>query len=58
MFKVNNTDTRTNSHCLYYYLWTYFTPFSSVSAVAFEQVNVWLVRPYQFMNAEITYLVK
>ena len=26
--------------CLYCYLWTYFTPFSSVSIVGFEQVNI------------------
>ena len=30
-------------------------PFSSVSAVEFEQVNVCWVPPYQFINAEITY---
>ena len=33
MFKVNNKDTRTAP------LWTYFTPFSSVSIVNFELVN-------------------
>ena len=32
MFKVNNKDTR-----------TYFTPFSSVSIVNFEQINAGLV---------------
>ena len=32
MFKVNNKDTRATSL-------TYFTPFSSVSIVDFEQVN-------------------
>ena len=32
MFKVNNKNTRTTS--------TYFTPFSSVFIVNFEQVNV------------------
>ena len=47
MFKVNNTDTRTT----FYYLWTYFTPFCSVSAVDLEQVNVCWIRRYQFMNA-------
>ena len=30
-------------------------PFSSVSAVEFEQVNVCWVPPYQFMNTEIAY---
>ena len=30
-------------------------PFSSVSAVEFEQVNVCWVSLYQFMNAETTY---
>ena len=43
MFKVNNKDTRTTPlaswWCLYSYLWTYFTPCSSVSIVNFEQVN-------------------
>ena len=33
MFKANNKETRTMSL-------TYFTPFSSVSIVGFEQVNV------------------
>ena len=33
MFTVNNKDTRTTSL-------TYFTPFSSVSIIDFEQVNV------------------
>ena len=44
MLKVNNKNTRTTSLtsfcCFYSYLWTYFTPFSSVSIVNFEQVNV------------------
>ena len=30
-------------------------PFSSVSAVDFEEVKVCWVPPYQFINAEITY---
>ena len=45
MFKVNNKDTRTtlvtSCCCLYYWLWTFFTP-SSVSIVNFEQENaIW-----------------
>ena len=36
MFKINNKDTRTKSMTLR----TYFTPFSSVFVVNFEQVNV------------------
>ena len=44
MFKVNNKNTRTTSltsfWCFYCSLWTYFTPFSSVLIVDFEQVNV------------------
>ena len=35
----NNKDTRPSFWCLYYQLWTYFTPFSSVSNADFEQVN-------------------
>ena len=42
MFKVNSKDTRTTSltwlWCFYCQLWTYFTHFSSVSVVNFEQV--------------------
>ena len=44
MFKGNNKNIRTTSMmsfwCFYWKLWTYFTPFSSVSIVEFEQVNV------------------
>ena len=32
-----------------------FTPFSIVSTVGFEQVNVCWGPPYEFTNAEITY---
>ena len=32
-----------------------FTPFSSISTVGFEQVNVWWVPPYRFITAETTY---
>ena len=35
-----------------------FIPFSSVSAVGFEQVNVCWVSLYQFINVEITYCCK
>ena len=55
VFKVNNRNTRTRCEiyskltiktpktsfcCFYSKLWTYSTPFSSVSIVDFEQVNV------------------
>ena len=39
MFKVSNKNT-TSFWCFYCQLWTYFTPFSSVSVVDFKQVNV------------------
>ena len=39
MFKFNNENTRTMS-MTHYELWTYLTPFSSVSIVELEQVNV------------------
>ena len=47
MFEVNNKITSL--------LWTYFTPFSSVSVVDFEQVNVswvsnFLARSYLHVN--------
>ena len=42
MFKVNNKDTKTTPVAsfwyLYCYIWTYFTPCSSVSIVIFEHV--------------------
>ena len=44
MVKVNNKSTRTTPltsfWCFYFLLSTYFTPFSSVYIVDFEQVNV------------------
>ena len=44
MFKDYNKDTRTISMtsfwCLYCWLWTYFTSFSSVSIIDLERVNV------------------
>ena len=49
LFKVNNRNTRkgyeictsfSSSWCFYSLLWIYFTPFSGVSIVDFEQVNV------------------
>ena len=43
MFKVNNKNTRTTLltlfWCFYCQLWIYFTCFSSVFVVEFEQVN-------------------
>ena len=52
---LNSKDIRTNFYCIYCYLWTNFIPFSNVSAVEFEQVNVCWFLPYRFMNGEITY---
>ena len=54
LFKVNNRNTRKRyeisskliikaperRHWLYCQLWTFFTPFSSVSIVEFEQINI------------------
>ena len=40
------------------YILYLFTPFSSVSTVSFEQLNVCWVRLYQFINVEITYCCK
>ena len=44
MINANNKSTRTTSMtsfcCFYCQLWTYFTPFSSVFIIDFEQVNV------------------
>ena len=48
MFKVNNKNTRTSFWCFYCWLWTYFTPFSSVSIVDFEQANVNWVKKSQY----------
>ena len=47
MLKVNNKNTKMRSMtpfwCFYWQLGTYFTPFSGVSVVDFEQVNFsWL----------------
>ena len=43
MLKVNNKDTTTTPVASFWYLYwllsTYFTPYSSVSIVNFEQVN-------------------
>ena len=45
MFPLKSEDKRmtwwTLFQCIYCQLWTYFTPFSSVSMVDIEQVNVW-----------------
>ena len=40
------------------YILYLFTPFSSVSTVSFEQLNVCCVRLYLFINVEITYCCK
>ena len=39
MFKVNNKNTRTMSMAMSIFI-VYFTPFSSISIVDFEQINV------------------
>ena len=52
---LNSKDTRTIFYCICFKLWPYFIPFSSVLAVDVEQVNVWWVPPYQFINTEITH---
>ena len=44
MFRVNNKDTRTMSMA-------YFTPFSSIFIVDFEQVNISWVGTPQFISA-------
>ena len=54
MFKVNNNFTRMTSMtlflCFYCYLRTYLTPFSNVSIVNFEQVNVSWEVPLEFFS--------
>ena len=40
------------------YILYLFTPFSSVSTVVFEQVDVCWAPLYQFVNVEITYCCK
>ena len=52
---LNSQDTRTTFYCISRKLWAYFIPFSSVSGVDFEQVNVCWDTLYPFINAEITY---
>ena len=58
MFKVNYKNTRTSFWRFYCSLWTYFTPFSSVSIVHFEQANVsWAISmksDMHFINPLIT----
>ena len=39
MFKVNNKDVRASFWYLYWKLWAYFSPWSSVSIVNFKQVK-------------------
>ena len=51
MPKINNLNSRTPSirslWCFYCYLWIYFTPFSIVYIVDFENVDVSLVKTIQ-----------
>ena len=54
MFIIINRNSRTTSltsfRCFYCWLWTYFTPFSSVSIINFEQVNVsWIYCDVKFI---------
>ena len=53
MFKVNNKNTRatTNDDVV-----TYFTHFSSISIVDFEQVNVsWALVQKDFLKVHVSY---
>ena len=60
MFKVNNKDTRTTPIVSFWYLycqlWTYFTPFSGVSIVNFEQVNAGFYKISRVLNNKIKYV--
>ena len=73
LFKVNKSNTRKRREiCLKLtimslqrrstvfieYISYLFIPFSSLSTVGFEQVNVSWVALYQFINVEITYCCK
>ena len=46
MFKIDNKNTRTTSMmsfwCFHYKLWTYLTPFSTVSIVVFDFDASWV----------------
>ena len=61
MFKVNNEDIRTVSlliwlWCPYCYLWTYFTPFSIVPIVDFEQVNAcWVLIHLSELDVQVEF---
>ena len=60
IFKVNSRSTRTTPlasfWCFQCELWTYFTPFSGVSIVDFEQVNVrWVECPTKVEHRTIRY---
>ena len=53
MFNVKDTraTSLTSFSCLYCLLWTYFTPFSSISIVEFDQVNVCCAGTRHFSGA-------
>ena len=54
MFEVNNKDTKsTLLWYLYCSLWTYFTPFSNVSIIHFEQVFAGKVKSVKFEQIQI-----
>ena len=63
MFKVNNKNTKmasfTSFWCFYCYLSICFNPFSSVSVVAFEQVNTsWVCKFVTFWQIVSKILVR
>ena len=58
LFKVNNKDDITAAVLVSFsYLWIYFTSFSIVSFVGFEQVNVWWVLLYK-SNGLLTHILR
>ena len=57
MSEVNNKDIKAVSMAsfwsLYYQLWIYFTPYSSVFIVDFKQVNVHLIGNMYIFDGQI-----
>ena len=57
MFKVNNKDTRKTPLlwfcCLYFYLWAYFTPCSSVSIVNFKHVIAGWFGKWEYIHIKL-----
>ena len=62
MLKVNSDVTTTMFHSVFIvnleYISYLFIPFSSVSTVGFEQVNISWIPLNQFINVEIAYCCK